>query len=50
MLKLVPKKRRLFHITDLIDKAQKLKKKIGIYKIGSHSWYDLGSTSSINQK
>ncbi len=50
LLKLVPKSKNLYHITDLIEKAQKLKKKVGVYKISNNSWYDLGSFSSLNKK
>ena len=42
---LVPKKSRTYNFTDLINRAKKLKKKIGIYSTKSKNWIDLGVPS-----
>jgi len=47
IVKLVPKKDRSYHITDLINRAKKLKKKIGIYSTKSKNWLDLGVPTSF---
>jgi len=47
VVNLVPKKGRTYHFTDLINRAKKLKKKIGVYLTNDKNWFDLGSTSSF---
>ena len=36
-------------MTDLINKCLKLKKKIGVYKISSEAWTDLGQLSDFKK-
>ena len=40
-LKLIPKN-RFFHMTDLIDKAKKRGKRVGIFPVSENSWIDTG--------
>jgi len=41
MLSLIPEN-KFYHITDLIDNAKKLDKKIGVYPIDDEDWIDIG--------
>lgn len=50
IINLVPKKNTIYHITDLINLAQKRKKRIGIYIINEKNWFDLGTTSAFQKK
>lgn len=46
MINLIPSLKK-FDTTDLINKAHNLRKKIGIYKIDSKSWKDIGNLKSF---
>jgi dTDP-glucose pyrophosphorylase len=48
IISLIPKKKK-FDLTDLINKCLELKKSIGVYKIPSTSWRDLGALSDFNK-
>ena len=47
VVNLVPKKDRTYHFSDLINRAKKLKRKIGIYLTNDKNWLDLGSPNSF---
>ncbi len=48
IIKLIPRN-KFFNMTDLINKCLKLKKKIGVYKISSEAWTDLGQLSDFKK-
>ena len=41
VLSLIPKKDK-FHFTDLLKKAQKNNRKVGVYPVSEKSWFDIG--------
>ena len=41
IINLIPEN-KIFHFTDLIEKAKKIGKKIGVYPIDDESWIDVG--------
>ena len=43
ILKLIPKN-KFFHMTQLMDKANKMKYKVGVYPISDNDWVDIGET------
>ena len=50
VVNLVPKKDRTYHFTDLINRAKKLKRKIGVYLTNDKNWLDLGSEKNFKTR
>jgi dTDP-glucose pyrophosphorylase len=48
VIKLIPEK-KLFHMTNLIEEAKKLDKKIGVFPIDEDSWIDIGQWSEYQK-
>ena len=47
IINLIPRKNSFYHMTDLIDRAKKLKKRVGVFTIKEEDWTDLGKISNL---
>ncbi len=48
LISLIPKKDKIYNMTDLISDAKKNKKKLGVFKIPQKSWLDLGNLKNFS--